>query len=222
MPASFLVVDDHPLFREAIQLAIRLAYPEAKMAEATSIAGAKEAIAREGPFDLVLLDLSMPDTHGFDGLLELRTAYPKLPIVIVSALEDPRIVHEAMTYGAAGFIYKSARKPELVDAIRDIMGGSVSLPKGYEPPQAGAQSGRLKDLSRRLASLTPQQLRVLLMLRQGKLNKQIAYELDVGETTVKAHVSEILRKLNVASRTQAVIEVQKIDFDNLVRGGGKE
>jgi DNA-binding NarL/FixJ family response regulator len=222
VPASFLVVDDHPLFREAIQLAIRLAYPEAKMAEATSIAGAKEAIAREGPFDLVLLDLSMPDTHGFDGLLELRTAYPKLPIVIVSALEDPRIVHEAMTYGAAGFIYKSARKPELVDAIRDIMGGSVSLPKGYEPPQAGAQSGRLKDLSRRLASLTPQQLRVLLMLRQGKLNKQIAYELDVGETTVKAHVSEILRKLNVASRTQAVIEVQKIDFDNLVRGGGKE
>ena len=152
MPASFLVVDDHPLFREAIQLAIGLAYPEAKMAEATSIAGAKEAIAREGPFDLVLLDLSMPGTHGFDGLLELRTAHPKLPIVIVSALEDPRIVHEAMTYGAAGFIYKSARKPELVDAIRDIMGGSVSLPKGYEPPQAGAQSGRLKDLSRRLAS----------------------------------------------------------------------
>jgi DNA-binding NarL/FixJ family response regulator len=222
VPASFLVVDDHPLFREAIQLAIGLAYPEAKMAEATSIAGAREAIAREGPFDLVLLDLSMPGTHGFDGLLELRTAHPKLPIVIVSALEDPRIVHEAMTYGAAGFIYKSARKPELVDAIRDIMGGSVSLPKGYEPPQAGAQSGRLKDLSRRLASLTPQQLRVLLMLRQGKLNKQIAYELDVGETTVKAHVSEILRKLNVASRTQAVIEVQKIDFDNLVRGGGKE
>ena len=222
MPASFLVVDDHPLFREAIQLAIGLAYPAAKMAEATSIAGAKEAIAREGPFDLVLLDLSMPGTHGFDGLLELRTAYPKLPIAIVSALEDPRIVHEAMTCGAAGFIYKSARKPELVDAIRDIMGGSVSLPKGYEPPQAAAQSGRLRDLSRRLASLTPQQLRVLLMLRQGKLNKQIAYELDVGETTVKAHVSEILRKLNVASRTQAVIEVQKIDFDNLVRGGGKE
>jgi DNA-binding NarL/FixJ family response regulator len=221
LSASFLVVDDHPLFREAIQLAIRLAYPDARMVEATSIAGAREAVAREGPFDLVLLDLAMPGTQGFDGLLELRTAHPKLPIVIVSALEEPRIVHEAMTCGAAGFIYKSARKPELVEAIRNVMSGSVSLPKGYEPPQAAAQSARVRELSKRLASLTPQQLRVLLMLRQGKLNKQIAYELDVGETTVKAHVSEILRKLNVASRTQAVIEVQKIDFDSLMRGGGK-
>ena len=221
MSVSFLVVDDHPLFREAIQLAIGVAYPDARMVEATSIAAAKEAIAREEPFDLVLLDLSMPGTHGFDGLLELRTAHPKLPIVIVSALEDPRIVHEAMTCGAAGFIYKSARKPELVQAIRDVMGGSVSLPKGYEPPQALSQSPRTSDLSKRLASLTPQQLRVLLMLRQGKLNKQIAYELDVGETTVKAHVSEILRKLNVASRTQAVIEVQRMDFEALMKDAGK-
>lgn len=216
MPASFLVVDDHPLFLEALRLAICAAYPEAEITEATSIAGAKAAIEATGRFDLVLLDLSMPGTRGFEGLLELRTHYPKLPVVIVSALEDPRIVHEAMTYGAAGFIAKSVRKPELTAAIQDVMAGSVTLPKGYEPPRSEPAASAASDLAKRLSSLTPQQLRVLNMLRQGLLNKQIAYELDVGETTVKAHVSEILRKLSVASRTQAVIEVAKIDFDAIL------
>jgi DNA-binding NarL/FixJ family response regulator len=213
MPASFLVVDDHPLFREALQLAILSAFPDAAITEASSIAAAKEALASKTTFDLVLLDLWMPGTRGFDGLLELRTLAPKQPIMIVSALEDPRIVHEAMTYGAAGFIPKSVRKPELAEAIQDVMSGLVYLPKGYEPPEASPAAAREADLATRLASLTPQQLRVLQMLRQGLLNKQIAYELDVGETTIKAHVSEILRKLNVTSRTQAVIEVQRIDFD---------
>lgn len=225
VPASFLVVDDHPLFLEALRLAICAAYPEAEITEATSINGAKDAIEGSGGrFDLVLLDLSMPGTRGFEGLLELRTLYPKLPVVIVSALEDARIVHEAMTYGAAGFIAKSVRKPELTAAIQDVMAGSVTLPSGYEPPKSTPASST-SDLARRLSSLTPQQLRVLNMLRQGLLNKQIAYELDVGETTVKAHVSEILRKLSVASRTQAVIEVSKIDFDAILGelpGGGNE
>ncbi len=213
VPARFLVVDDHPLFREAIQLAVLVAYPEAKIVEATSIAGARAVIGSEGPFDLVLLDLTMPGTRGFEGLLELRTHHPKLPVVIVSALDDPQIIHQGMTYGAAGFIPKSVRKGELADAIQTVMNGCVYLPKDYEPPQAQPQNSGQSSFTTRLGTLTPQQLRVLMMLRQGKLNKQIAYELDVGETTVKAHVSEILRKLNVASRTQAVIEAQKIDFD---------
>ncbi|MEQ1713124.1 MAG: response regulator transcription factor [Hyphomicrobium sp.] len=213
VPAKFLVVDDHPLFREAIQLAVLVAYPEAKIVEATSIAGARAVIAKEGPFDLVLLDLTMPGTRGFEGLLELRTHHPKLPIVIVSALDDPQIIHQGMTYGAAGFIPKSVRKGELADAIQTVMNGCVYLPKDYAPPQARTERDGHASFTTRLGTLTPQQLRVLMMLRQGKLNKQIAFELDVGETTVKAHVSEILRKLNVASRTQAVIEAQKIDFD---------
>ena len=213
VPARFLIVDDHPLFREAIQLAVLVAYPEAKIAEATSIAGARALIATDGPFDLVLLDLTMPGTRGFEGLLELRTHHPKLPIVIVSALDDPQIIHQGMTYGAAGFIPKSVRKGELADAIQTVMNGCVYLPKDYAPPQAQSQRSGQSSFMTRLGTLTPQQLRVLMMLRQGKLNKQIAFELDVGETTVKAHVSEILRKLNVASRTQAVIEAQKIDFD---------
>lgn len=218
MPANFLVVDDHPLFLEALRLSLNSAYPDARIVEATSIASAREAIATEGPFDLLLLDLSMPGTSGFDGLLELRTHHPKLPVVICSGLEDPRIIHEAMVYGAAGFISKSVRRSELASAIDQIMSGSVYLPESYTPPD-GDTGSAVADLAARLASLTPQQLRVLKMLRQGMLNKQIAYELDVGETTVKAHVSEILRKLNVASRTQAVIEVGKIGFDSIIGGG---
>lgn len=220
VPASFLVVDDHPLFIEALRLSLASAFPDARIVEANSIAKAKEAISANPPFDLVMLDLSMPGTVGFDGLIELRTQQPKLPVVICSALEDPRIVHEAMTYGAAGFISKSVKKAELAAAIRDIMSGSVYLPASYTAEAAG-QARSASGLAQRLALLTPQQLRVLMMLRQGMLNKQIAYELDVGETTVKAHVSEILRKLNVASRTQAVIEVSKLDFDAIVSEAGR-
>jgi DNA-binding NarL/FixJ family response regulator len=217
VPASFLIVDDHPLFLGAIQSAIKSAFPDAVITEATSIAAALKTIKEQGPFDLVLLDLSLPGTTGFEGLLEVRTQHPKLPVVIVSGHEDPRIIHDAMTYGAAGYITKSVRKPELAEAIRDVMTGGVCLPSGYEPPSGDIADGDA-ELARRLQSLTPQQLRVLQMLRQGMLNKQIAYELSVGETTVKAHVSEILRKLSVASRTQAVIEVAKIDFDTIVSG----
>ena len=218
MAANFLVVDDHPLFLEALQLAIHSAYPDAVIVEATSIATAKSEIAARRNFDLVLLDLCMPGTRGFEGLIELRTLHPKLPIVIVSSLEDSRIVHEAMTCGAAGFIAKSARKAELAAAIRDVMAGSLALPQGYLPPARDMISTQAAGMVRRFASLTPQQQRVLQMLRQGMLNKQIAHELDAGETTVKAHVSEILRQLNVASRTQAVIEMSKIDFDALLAG----
>ena len=216
MPTNFLLVDDHPLFLEAMRLVVQSAFPGAVVHEAASIESARAAIDQEcGKLDLVLLDLSMPGTQGLEGLLELRTCYPKLPIVIVSALEDSRIVHEVLTYGAAGFISKSARGSELANAIREVLAGSIVLPAGYQLPQAGARNSGC-DLSAKLATLTPQQVRVLQMLRQGKLNKQIAYELGVGETTVKAHVSEILRKLKVASRTQAVIEVARIDFDTIL------
>lgn len=216
MRSSILIVDDHPLFVEALKVVIEGAFPEATIKDAASIEAARTVLEQQGPFDLVLLDLSMPGTRGLDGLLELRTRHPRLPIVVVSALEDPRIIHEVMTCGAAGFISKSTRGSELGDAIREVMAGSVVLPKGYEPPHADAEAARNSDLTARLATLTPQQVRVLQMLRQGLLNKQIAYDLGVGETTVKAHVSEILRKLKVSSRTQAVIEAAKIDFDAIL------
>ena len=215
-PAHFLIVDDHPLFLEALQRAIKSVVSGAETVEAMSIEAAKSALQGRTRFDVVLLDLSMPGTRGFDGLLELRSLYPKLPIVVVSALEDPRIIHEVMSYGAAGFIAKSVGRDELAAALRTVMEGSVTLPTGYSPPPPQAERGVKGDLAQRLKALTPKQLSVLKMLRQGLLNKQIAHELQIEETTVKAHVSEILRKLNVSSRTQAVIEAQKIDFDTVL------
>ena len=184
--------------------------------EATTIDAAKGELAGRTHFDVVLLDLAMPGTKGLDGLLELRTLYPKIPIIVVSALEDPRIVQQVMSYGAAGFISKSAGRAEIGKAIKDVMDGSVTLPKGYSPSAREQAVERQSDLAARLQMLTPKQLSVLQMLRQGLLNKQIAHVLQIEETTVKAHVSEILRKLNVASRTQAVIEAQKIDFDSIL------
>ena len=216
MPEKFLVVDDHPLFLDALKLAIQTGFPDPMITEAASVSGALAALEAEGQFDLVLLDLAMPETHGFDGLLELRSLFPKVPIVIVSAMDDRRIIHTAMTCGAAGYISKSINKSELVKAIQTVMDGNVSLPDGYVPPEPSDDEAATSEgeLTARLRLLTPQQFRVLKMLRKGLLNKQIAYELNVGETTIKAHVSEILRKLDLTSRTQVVIEVAKIDFDN--------
>jgi DNA-binding NarL/FixJ family response regulator len=214
LPTGILIVDDHPLFIEALELVVQGTFPDASVSKAISIDAARAILDKQGPFDLVLLDLSMPGTRGLEGVIELRTRYPKLPIVVVSALEDPRIIHEVMQCGAAGFISKSSRGADLGRSLEDVMSGSVVLPKGYQPP-APSGSGAA-DLASRIATLTPQQVRVLHMLRQGLLNKQIAFDLGVGETTVKAHVSEILRKLKVASRTQAVIEAAKIDFDSIL------
>ena len=213
----FLIIDDHPLFREALHSAVQMAYPDVDTVEARSIAEALDLLAGATSFDLALLDLSMPDVHGFDGLLQLRTRHPRLPVVIVSGHEDAKIISEALSYGAAGFIPKSARKDDLAAAIRSVMDGAIYVPQNYQPQPADADRTDRADMVQRLSKLTPQQLRVLQMLRQGMLNKQIAYELQVGETTVKAHVSEILRKLNVYSRTQAVIEVAKLDNADLFR-----
>lgn len=213
MPSGILIVDDHPLFIEALEQVIQATFPDAAVSKASSIEMARGVLDKENRVELVLLDLSMPGTRGLEGVIELRRRYPKLPIVVVSALEDPRIISEVMQCGAAGFISKSTRGGDLSRALQDVMEGSVVLPKGYQPP---AEVSPSSDLAARIATLTPQQVRVLQMLRQGLLNKQIAFELDVGETTIKAHVSEILRKLKVNSRTQAVIEAAKIDFDSIL------
>ena len=215
-PGRFLIVDDHPLFREALQSAVQMAYPEVETVEARTIGEALNLIAASAGFDLALLDLNIPGVHGFEGLLQIRTRHPRLPVVVVSGHEEPRIISEALSYGAAGFIPKSVRKDELARAIRSVMEGAVYVPDTYDGRAAGEAPDRSQMIAR-LATLTPQQLRVLQMLKQGLLNKQIAHELQVGETTVKAHVSEVLRKLNVYSRTQAVIEVSRLDSVELFR-----
>lgn len=212
---NILVVDDHPLFREALGDSLRQAIPDTTVIEAHSIEGAIEAIQANADIDLVLLDLNLPDASGFGGLLTVRTRFPKLPVVVVSGTDDRRIVSEALSYGVVGFVPKSAPKSMLKDAIVETLEGGVFLPPGFrkidaEENEATASRG---DVVKSISSLTPQQFRVLQMLNEGKLNKQIAYELNVGETTVKAHVSAILRKLQVYSRTQAVLKVRELEFD---------
>ncbi len=210
---TFLIVDDHPLFLEAIQIAVRAVAPSAEIHEAGDIETAVEAIAshRRG-FDLALIDLGLPGTSGFDGVALLRRRFPSLPLLVISGRDDPATVREVMAHGVSGFVSKASSKAEMAKAIAAVLAGEIHLPDRLAAVRAAPQPVRDTDAANRLASLTPQQSRVLGMLRQGKLNKQIAHELDVGETTVKAHVSEILRKLGVFSRTQAVIEAARIDL----------
>ncbi|MBO6755669.1 MAG: response regulator transcription factor [Roseibium sp.] len=210
--AKFLIIDDHPLFREALHGAVELAYPDSDTQDAASLSEACDILQTDTGFDLALLDLSIPGVKGMEGLLHLRTHFPRLPVVVVSGNEDPRIVSQVIAYGAAGFIPKSSKKSALAEAIQRVMNGAVYIPEQFADNDGpDALDDRTQEMIKRLSSLTPQQMKVLKMLCNGLLNKQIAYELQVGETTVKAHVSEILRKLNVFSRTQAVIEVTKLE-----------
>jgi DNA-binding NarL/FixJ family response regulator len=214
----FLIVEDHPLFRQALDDAVRSAFPCADVQECSTLAEAVERIAacRDG-LDLLLLDLLLPGVSGFDGLLFLRARFPGLPILVVSALDDPRMIRETLGYKAAGFVSKSADKKELGEAISRVLAG-----ESYAPPCYAAATGSDESdddaLVARLSELTPQQIRVLQMVRRGKLNKQIAYELGVGEQTVKAHVSELLHKLNVVSRTMLVIKTANVDFSRFSSG----
>jgi DNA-binding NarL/FixJ family response regulator len=214
---QILIVDDHPLFREALRGAVSAVLDGAEVEEADGIEAACRVLERQRNLDLALLDLGMPGVSGFEGLIALRTRFPRVPVVIVSALDDPRVMEEAIRLGAAGFVPKTIDRPLLAQALQTVLHGEVYL------PVADLRAGTVKEdgLAARLAELTPQQLRVLQMIRQGLLNKQIAHELKIGETTVKAHVSEVLRKLKVVSRTQAVIETAKLDLPALMARGPK-
>lgn len=213
----FLIVEDHPLFCEALEGAVCMANPDACILQATSIDDAIEVLFAAPPVDLVLLDLSMPGTTGLSGVIRIRKTFPKTPVVIVSGHQDPQIISSVLSLGVSGYISKSTSKRELADSIIEVLRGSIALPAFYRD-MAGVRRPKTsnRDLLKRLHDLTPQQLRVLDMLRRGLQNKQIAYELKICETTVKVHVSEILRKLNVFSRTKAIIEIAKIDFISLV------
>ena len=211
----FLIADDHPLFREALENAIRWATPEAEIFEATSIDEAL-AVLESTAIELTFLDLTMPGTTGLSGLVRLRKAFPRSPIVVVSCHQDPQIVASVLSLGVSGYIPKSTSKEELAHSIGEVLRGAVYLPSCYRAVAAGRRSkGPAQELLKRLHELTPQQMKVLDMIGRGLQNKQIAYELKIRETTVKVHVSEILRKLNVMNRTKAIIEMSKIDFTNL-------
>ncbi len=214
MPTHILIVDDHPIFLSAIEGVLSNLLSGVRITTAQGLEAAKAAVAADEDLDVVLLDLWLPDTQGYEGLMELRRLRPKLPIIVLSAFADQVVVHKTMMLGASGFIAKSASAEEIARSVMSVLAGDVCLPAGYRPP-SNATDAELAVLTTRLKSLTHQQLRVLQMLCQGLLNKEIAYQLNVGETTVKAHVSEILRKLAVVSRTQAVLEVSRLDLSSI-------
>ncbi|MCY1708215.1 response regulator [Pannonibacter sp. SL95] len=204
---QFIIADDHPLFRGALRQTLEMQYPGAEIIEAGALEDVTGRLESVGDVDLVLLDLTMPGMRGFSGLMYLRAQYPAVPVVIVSANEEAGAIRRSIEFGASGFIPKSRGIDVIRDAIGIVMDGGV-----WTPPDVDvATPDESADVVRRLATLTPQQVRVLMMLSEGLLNKQIAYELSVSEATVKAHVSAILQKLGVESRTQAVIAASRIE-----------
>lgn len=210
-----LIIDDHPLFRNALSSALSSSYPSVIALEVDSIEAAVESLKANKSIDIALLDLNIPNVSGYEGLLTLRALYPRLPVLVVSGLESEQVVKESISCGAAGFLPKSLGREVLETAVSTVMAGDIYYPENKSVTQAGDESTPKEDVVKRIRTLTPQQLRVLFMLKEGLLNKQIAYELEVGATTVKKHVSEILRKLQVHSRTQAVIEISKLDNEKL-------
>ena len=205
-----VIADDHPLFRGALREAVSGVFAKAEILEAGSFDEVAKLLDKGGDVDLILLDLSMPGVRGFSGLMYLRAQYPSVPIVVVSANDDPAVIRRCMDFGVSGFIPKTLGSEAMRGAIMRVLKGGV-----WTPPDVDLAAGSDREaaaLMARLATLTPQQVRVLMMLSEGLLNKQIAYELDVSEATVKAHVSAILQKLGVESRTQAVIAAAKIEL----------
>ncbi|AUW60682.1 DNA-binding response regulator (plasmid) [Sphingobium sp. SCG-1] len=206
-----LIADDHSLVRDGLRTVISAAFDRFELFEAASLDEAIAVIEREGSLDLVLLDLHMPGSNGMSGLERLRASYPAIPVAIVSASQEFGVARDALAAGASGFIPKSLRRSAIVDAIRRIAAGEIFFPEDWS--DAGTPAGPAEvDILRRIDTLTPQQKVVLGFVVAGMLNKQIAFELDVSITTVKAHVSAILNKLNVFSRTQAVLLATRVNF----------
>lgn len=199
-----VVADDHPLFRAALVSALTRAAPDAVIEETASLAGARDALAG-GPVDLLLLDLKLSDSEGFAGLAEIRGDHPSVPVAVVSASEDANTIRRALTFGAAGFIPKSATLTDMAEAITAVLAGD-----GWAPPIPDEPDTDVEPIEARIASLTPSQLKILIGLQQGRLNKQIAYDLGVTEATIKAHLTSVFRKLGVQNRTQAVIAAQAL------------
>lgn len=215
---SLLIADDHPLFRAALRQAAAEAVADAVIREAGTLDAVLAALDADPGIDLVLLDLHMPGNHGLAGLAAIRAQYPGVAVVVVSANDDPRVVRRALDHGAAGFLPKSSGLDELRDAIASVFACEQWLPASLRAAVARTQSASSDaDLAARLASLSPQQFRVLTLVAQGLLNKQIADRLDVQERTVKAHLSAIFERLGVRNRTQAGVVLRELELTDPAR-----
>lgn len=208
---TLLIADDHPLFREALRGAVQRVIPGVTLHEADSVEALYALAEQHNDADLVLMDLNMPGAQGFNALVHMRSQHPQLPVVVVSAREEARVMRRALDHGAFGFIPKSADSDTIGRALTAVLDGEHWMPEAAqsEPPIDEAE----REVGARLRELTPQQFRVLQMLGSGLLNKQIAWEINVSEATIKAHVTAILRKLGATNRTQAVLMAGKLAID---------
>jgi len=218
---KILIADDHPLFREAIANVISDGFPGSEVMETADLESALALTQHHDDLDLILLDLNMPGMHGLNGLINLRNEAPTIPVAIVSAEQDKQIVLQAVMYGAVGFISKSSPRVQMTEALEQILNGNVYLPSEIIHSQKTAPRRSTNSApgfaAELLLALTRKQLLVLERMTKGESNKQIGYVLEIAETTVKAHVSEILRKLNVQNRVQAILSAGDIDFSAYLR-----
>lgn len=210
LPDKVIIADDHPLFRQALLETLKERMRQTLWIEAETVQQLDTSLDIHTDADLLLLDLNIPGAHGFNTLIHVRQHFPQIPVVVVSAYEDRDTISQAMSYGAAGFIPKSTDVNTIFDAINEVLSGQVWTPEAFNN---NTQEESKSEVAERIASLTQQQYKILLMFAEGLLNKQIAYDLNVSEATIKAHATAIFRKLNVRNRTQAVIVLGQLDLN---------
>nr|WP_305970097.1 MULTISPECIES: response regulator transcription factor [unclassified Mameliella] len=215
--ASALIVDDHPLFCDALAMTLKTVAGIEEIETASLLEDALDALGEGAEPDVIVLDLNLPDVNGLDGLIRLKTAAGGIPVVVVSSMADNRMVTSVMRAGAKGFVPKHSQRGVFRQAFDALARDEVFVPEGFvDVGDAGQPAESGDDAVSRLSTLTNQQARILQLICEGKLNKQIAYDLSIAETTVKAHVTAIMRKLGVQSRTQAVLIAGEASFSNLL------
>nr|WP_242690258.1 response regulator transcription factor [Paracoccus fontiphilus] len=202
---EILIVDDHPLMCDALALTLKISFGLKNVRTARSLGAALDGIRAQGAPDAVILDLNLPDARGAEGIVTLRRQLPDVPITMISADMDGAMISAAMAAGAQGYISKSLGREALVDSLRRMWEGEHVTPEGYAPDQACAEDEAKAELARRFATLTPQQMKILRLICQGKANKEISYDLSIAEATVKTHITAIMSKINARRRTQAVL-----------------
>ena len=208
---TLLIADDHPLYRDALRGALSLSLPELTLREAGDLTSTVDILNNED-IDLLLLDLHMPGSNDLFGLLHIRKLFPDVPVAVVSGTEDTTLISKVISVGALGFIPKTASSGDIANAVQAILDGDVWLPPNLSDSVENIDEG-FSELADNVASLTPSQYKVLCYMRDGLLNKQIGYNLDIAEATVKAHVTAIFKKLGINNRTQAVLIASQLELE---------
>ncbi len=208
---KFLIADDHPLFRDALIAALQPLFKPVTIVQADNLQSTVQALESNPDIDLVMLDLNMPDCDNFYGLIHVTQEFSTVPVVVISANEAHSVIAKAMNLGAKGFIPKSTPSAIMAQALSQIMQGKTWVPDGLKVELS--KHNATSDLAQLVGELTPKQFKVLKLLQNGLLNKQIAFDLDITEATVKAHISAIFRKLNVQTRTQAVLLLNNLNIN---------